>query len=294
MTDRLVLGTAQLGMAYGINNTTGKPDFEKACDVVKTAWECGVTRFDTAQAYGDSEEALGRVFDKFKLSTRGKVYTKLDPKIDLLDIGAVRRAVQGSLSKLKIDRLEGLFLHHEDNVMSWDTSLGETLQGLVKEGSVKSIGVSFYSPLKAFSALDINGIDLLQIPGNILDQRFERAGVFRKAQECRKDIFIRSVFLQGLLLMPLEGIPVAMKYVLPYVKRLEQMAADTNLSRQELCLMYVMKKWPDAFILFGADSRSQVVDNVRVASSIAKFEMDETIFKNVPEEVLNPVLWPKL
>ena len=83
--DRLVLGTSQLGMSYGINNKTGKPDFDMACDIVRTAFDQGVTRFDTAQVYGDSEEVLGRILDRFKLKSNIKVYTKLDPKINLFN-----------------------------------------------------------------------------------------------------------------------------------------------------------------------------------------------------------------
>ena len=223
-----------------------------------------------------------------------KVYTKLDPKTDLLDGDSVRKRVQGSLSRLKIDRLEGLFLHREDCVMFWNKGVGQILRGLVKEGHVGSIGVSFYSPSKAVAALDIDGIDLFQVPGSILDQRFEAVGVFRKAQEFHKNVFVRSVFLQGLLLMPLERVPAAMKYALPYLERLEQMAVDMKLSRQELSLRYVAQRWPDAFVLFGAEGRAQVAANVQAFSSKAGLKIDENIFSTVPENILNPVLWPKL
>ena len=60
--DRLVLGTAQLGMDYGIANTQGRPAFEEAVELVRCYWERGVREFDTAQDYGDSEKILGRVF----------------------------------------------------------------------------------------------------------------------------------------------------------------------------------------------------------------------------------------
>jgi aryl-alcohol dehydrogenase-like predicted oxidoreductase len=147
MIDRLVLGTVQLGLPYGINNKTGKPDFRGACEIVKTAFDNGITRFDTAQAYGDSEEILGKAFLSLNINNKVKVYSKLDPKIDLSDEAAVRRSVDDSLCSLKIDRLDGLFLHHEGDLDFWDQGLCGVLQRLVTEGKVKSIGVSFYTPL---------------------------------------------------------------------------------------------------------------------------------------------------
>ncbi len=294
MIDRLVLGTVQLGMPYGINNKIGKPDFSSARDIIKTAFNQGITRFDTSQAYGDSEEVLGNVFDNLKINTKVKVYSKLDPKLNLCDEFAVRQSVEDSLRKLKIDRLEGLLLHHEDGLRFWAEGLGGVLRGLVTKGKVKLIGGSFYTPQKAFDALDIDGIDIIQVPANILDRRFENVGVFSKAKEHNKDIFVRSIFLQGLLLMPLDYIPDSMKYVLPYLEQLEHMACDINMTRQELVLGYAATRWPSSFVLFGVESSKQVVDNVMVFSSNLPAKFNENIFKNIPEIVLNPILWPKL
>lgn len=294
MIDRLVLGTAQLGMPYGINNKIGKPDFNNACDIIKASFDYGVTRFDTAQAYGDSEEILGKVFDELKICQHVKVYSKLHPTLNLCDEKAVRSSVEDSLRKLRVDRLEGILLHHEDGMRFWDKDLGVALRGLVAQGKVKSIGVSFYTPKKALEALDVGGIDMIQVPANILDSRFEDAGIFRKAKDYDKKIFVRSVFLQGLLLMPLDIVPIAMKCVLPYLKKLERMASSMGLSRQELVLGYAAWKWGNSFVLFGAESRQQVVDNVKAFSSKIESYIDEDIFYNVPENILNPALWPKL
>ena len=57
---RLVLGTVQLGMPYGIANRLGKPSQEVATSIVRTAWSKGIREFDTAQGYGDSETVLGK------------------------------------------------------------------------------------------------------------------------------------------------------------------------------------------------------------------------------------------
>ena len=294
MIDRLVLGTAQLGMCYGINNKIGKPDFIIARDIIKAAFDNGITRFDTSQAYGDSEEVLGNVFDDLKINTKVKVYSKLDPKLILSDRFAVRASVENSLRKLKINQLEGLSLHHESNLDYWDKGLSQSLQGLVASGEIGLVGVSFYASQRALDVLDIEGIDMIQIPANILDRRFENIGVFSKAKERGKDIFVRSILLQGLLLTGLDCVPDSMRYVLPYLEQLEKIASDLKLSRQQLVLGYAAQKWPKAFVLFGAESSGQVVNNLKVLLNKPAVNVDDNPFKDVPENLLNPVLWPKL
>jgi len=291
MTDRLVLGTAQLGMPYGINNEVGKPDFSSACDIVNSAFNQGIRRFDTAQGYGDSESVLGRVFDKLKVGTRVKVYSKLHPGMDFNREDAVEKSVEDSLGRLRIGQLEGLLLHNEEDLRFWDKGLGQNLRKLGVKGKVKFIGASFYSPQKALEALDIDGIDIIQVPANIFDRRFEEAGVFKKARECGKKVLVRSIFLQGLLLIPLERVPNSLKHALPYLQQLEQLAYSIKLTRLELALGYAAQRWPESLVIFGAESSKQVADNVRIFLSNATLKFDENIFRGIPDNVVNPVFW---
>jgi aryl-alcohol dehydrogenase-like predicted oxidoreductase len=294
MIDRLVLGTVQLGMPYGINNEIGKPDFNNACDILNSAVSQGITRFDTAQGYGDSESVLGKVFDKLKVGTRVKVYSKLRTGMDFSREDIIKKSVEDSLISLRIGQLEGLLIHNEDDLSFWNNGLGTSLRKLVREGKVRFIGASFYSPQKALDALGFNGLDFIQVPANILDNRFEEAGVFEKARECGKKVFIRSIFLQGLLLIPLDRVPASLKQVLPYLEQLEQMACSMKLTRMELALGYVAQRWSESFLIFGAESSKQVADNVRGFLSRTALKADKNTFNDVPEIVLNPALWPKL
>ena len=56
---KIILGTAQLGLDYGITNQNGKPSIETALDIIKTSLDNNITIFDTARGYGDSEKILG-------------------------------------------------------------------------------------------------------------------------------------------------------------------------------------------------------------------------------------------
>ena len=56
---RLSLGTVQLGLNYGINNSGGKPDRELAHKILNSAINNDINILDTAGAYGDSEIVIG-------------------------------------------------------------------------------------------------------------------------------------------------------------------------------------------------------------------------------------------
>jgi aryl-alcohol dehydrogenase-like predicted oxidoreductase len=224
------------------------------------------------------------------------VYSKLDPALDLSDKFAVRGSVENSLSKLKIDRLEGLLLHHEDGLNYWNKGLGSILKELVAENKVRSIGASFYTPQKAFEALDIDGIDLVQVPANILDRRFEEIGVFSKALGLGKDVFVRSIFIQGLLLALPDRIPLSMRYALPYLKRFAQTASDMKLSHRELAFGYACCAWPKAYIIFGAETAQQVRENTELAGRRINVKTCKKIGRELAgaeESLLNPAMWPK-
>ena len=131
---RLVLGTAQLGMPYGIANSTGQPDFETAVAIIKTAWECGIREFDTAQAYGESEAVLGRALSSLGIANDVRIITKLDPKLDPHQGQDIKRAVDRSLERLQLPCLFGLMLHREEWLDDLNKGLEKTLQTLVLDG----------------------------------------------------------------------------------------------------------------------------------------------------------------
>ena len=293
---RLVLGTAQLGMNYGIANQTGKPDVDQATEIVEKAWEYGIREYDTAQGYGESENVLGNALRSLSLSSEVRVLTKLDPDLDHLDKAALEQAVRGSLTCLDVPILYGLMLHREESLELWERGLGDTLQGFISKGLVRHVGVSVYSPTKALLALETEGISIVQIPGNVLDMRFERAGVFDLGEQCGKNIYIRSIFLQGLLLMAPDIIPDHMKFVAPTLKNLISFSQDVGIGIVELCIGYIKHAYPRTFSVFGVETTLQLKQNLECWNSIWPVGLVEKIqreFGDIDDVMLNPSLWPK-
>ena len=294
---RLVLGTAQLGMDYGIANTTGQPVYNTARSIVQDAWESGICEFDTAQAYGQSERVLGQIFKDLGIADKVRVITKFAPDVDHLDKAALNNALEISLNNLGVESLYCLMLHREDMLDLWEKGLGENLMAVVSSGMVEYIGVSVYSPERAVQALNTEGISMVQLPTNILDRRFEKAKVFELADDVGKTIYIRSIFLQGLLIMPLDALPEHMLFAAPILSRLSLFAQhDLGLSIMELCIGYVKHAFPHTHLVFGAETPAQVRENLKCWNVVWPDGLMERIqaeFEDVDEMILNPALWPK-
>ena len=291
---RLVLGTAQLGMPYGIANSTGQPDFDTAVAIIKTAWECGIREFDTAQAYGESEAVLGKALSSLGIANDARIITKLDPKLDPRQGQDIKKAVHRSLERLQLSRLFGLMLHREEWLDDLDRGLESALQALVLDGSVQHLGVSLYTPAMALRALKSDIVDMIQVPANILDRRFADAGVFTLANEKRKQVYIRSVFLQGLLLMKPEDLPVNMGFAKTTLSEIDNLCAQYNYSRQQLALLYVKGKYPQARIIVGAETPTQLEQNINIwiNNHISTSEIKASdSWSVVDERIINPSLW---
>ncbi|MFC1590918.1 aldo/keto reductase [Thermodesulfobacteriota bacterium] len=294
MSSALVLGTAQLGFAYGIANKAGQPDQALATEIVRSAWEAGITEFDTAQDYGESEEVLGRAFAALGIAGEARVVSKLDPALDHCDPRAVSRALDATLRKLGVPALSGLMLHDENLLSRWPRGVGDAIRGLVASGRVAAAGVSVYSPEKACEALCTEGIDLVQVPSNILDGRFFRKGVFALAAEKKKRVYIRSVFLQGLLLMDPDGLPAHMAHARPVLERVKALAEDLGVTRHTLALGYLRAKAPEAKLVIGVDAPAQIRENVSRALKETADDLVSPVeksFANVDEKIINPSLW---
>ena len=292
----LVLGTAQLGLPYGIANQTGQPDQVIATAIIREAWNQGIREFDTAQGYGTSEQVLGKALYELGISSEANIITKFHPNLDHLDASAMAKSLDQSLQRVGVRSLFGIMLHREEMLSLWDKGLGKILQAFVLSGRVEKIGISVYSPDKVTKALKTEGINMVQLPTNILDRRFENAGVFKLADEKKKTIFIRSVFLQGLILMNSREIPEKMHFARPVVEKIESLSNELGLSRHEIALGYIKYEMPNANVIFGAETPKQVRKNMTAwQKEIPKSLCNKVrvLFADVDEQILNPSLWPK-
>jgi aryl-alcohol dehydrogenase-like predicted oxidoreductase len=262
--------------------------------IVAKVWANGIREFDTAQAYGESELALGNALNSLGVSNKAKVISKFHPQINHKSSSALRHALGQTLTRLGQDKLYGMMLHNEKLLEHWDTGLGEALHEFVEKGLVEHIGISVYTPQKANRALKTEGITLVQVPSNLLDRRFEDAGVFEEAERCGKQIYLRSVFLKGLLFISAGDLPESMRFATPVIERLVDFSNKTDFSLKQLALGYVKSAYSAAKVIFGCETVDQATENFTLWKTELPPQIIEKLrgeFQNIPEKILNPALW---
>jgi len=300
----LVLGSVQLGVAYGVANKTGKPSRSSALTLVRQAADAGVTQFDTARAYGDSEERLGEALDGRAVRT----ITKLSPLADLpADAGrdearaAVDASIAESLYALRRKRIDCLLLHRAAHMTAFGGAVWERLLEHLEDGSIAALGVSVQSPREALEALARREVAHVQMPFNLLDWRWREAGVI--AEIDKRDsltVHARSVFLQGLLAANDPAIWPRIEGVDPK-SLLELLAGLTSeLGREstaDLCLAYARGQSFIDGVVVGLETTEQLDANLRLCVkrplNQAECALIEARVPRLPETLLNPALWPK-
>ncbi|MEY8716390.1 aldo/keto reductase [Francisella philomiragia] len=285
---KLSLGTVQFGLNYGVANQKGQPTQTEVNDIVDYVISQGVNCFDTAQAYGTSEEVLGRALhgNNFIVSK-----IKSDVFIDSFD-----ESIQNSLRRLNIQSLFGLLLHDMD-IFYKDYALLETKINLAKaNGHLKYFGVSIYSKEDFDMALNSDLVDIIQLPFNIFDQRAIAEIWFERAKQKNKLIFIRSVFLQGLLLMDITKVPSKLNDAKKYITQLDALCEKYNMTRLELSLAFVDLVAQNSILLFGCDYIKQAQDNINLYNNYKSLDERQILevietFGNVSEKIYMPTNW---
>ena len=287
-TSRLILGTVQFGMRYGIANTHGQPSQQEVNAIIAGAAEGGIRLLDTSSDYGESEKVLGRALKATGLAGTMEVVSKVErvPAGLSMEVARahIRASLDQSLANLGLDCLHALLFHHEA-----DCAYFPILQEFVAEGKIRRAGCSLDGELPD----NIGDINTVQIPGNILDRRF--LSYARDAHRKGTRIYDRSVYLQGMLLMPEERIPAHLAELIPVRRRLEALAARIGVAPAELYMRYLLSIPEIDGVLTGVDTLEQLQENMALAArGPLPAEVMTEIFATVPdlrEELIRPSHW---
>lgn len=290
MVNKLILGTVQLGLDYGINNQSGKPTLEKAFDILHTAYDNGIRILDTAEAYGNSVEVIGK-FQKQHPDKKFNIISKLAANADLSPKDFFGHVLEGC-KVLNTEQLHG-YMFHNYNSFKRNTNFYRELLNLKSKGLTLHIGISLYTNEEILDvAENFSGFDFIQIPFNLLDNDLKRKKAILRAKESDIDIHTRSTFLQGLFFMNSNTLTDALLPLKPYLKAIEKIKLDYNLTTESLALQYVIQKEYIDHVLVGVETSQQLMDNIKLCeaeSLIPHSKIDK--FNVLESHLLNPSNW---
>jgi len=186
----------------------GDVDRQAAIAAVRRALELGITLFDTARAYGFGAaetilgEALGPVLrsrrDELVIATKGGLRRGPDGQL-VRDSspGALRRDLEASLRHLGTDYVDLYQVHWPDPATPFGTT-AETLDEFVREGKVRSIGVSNYDAVQLADFQRVRALDTVQPPYHLFRREIEQS-VLPYAAEHGIGVLVYGPMAHGLL-----------------------------------------------------------------------------------------------
>jgi len=253
-TAELGLGAAQFGLDYGVSNLRGRVPEEEVRLILDTAAENRVGMVDTAPAYGDSERILGQ---SWPFPSPFRVVTKTVSLAEGLD--RVETRARRSLERMALPRAYGLLVHSADDLLGPDgPALWDRLQRLKGEGLFQKIGVSVYGSDEPVLLARRFKPDLIQIPCSLLDQRPARDGALRALADLGVEVHLRSVFLQGLLFLDRDQLPVALADAGPRLSRIRRALAEAGADPLQAALAYAQTRPEASTVIVGVTSAAEL------------------------------------
>jgi len=280
----LVIGTATFGTDYGVANQGRVQSESDALAILTEAQNLGVSNLDTSPAYSNAEEIIGKFHSSgLKFSCYSKISRNmLNSPIETLF------SLRNSLELMRIDSLQGLYFHNPAELLAKDPKNIETLIDAIQETEkVEKIGASVYDSGEILAIRQRHPrISLFQVPENIADQRLRHSDHIKSLHESGIEFHVRSIFLQGLLLM--KKAPAHLANVQPFLDKLGATANRQNCSPLDLCLSYVRQLGWASKLVVGISESTQLRE-IQRAMEIGNKDIE---FEGVlPDNIRDPRKW---
>lgn len=298
----LILGGAQLGFAYGVNNEIGRLSRKSVFSLLDAAYDAGIRSIDTAAAYGDSEAIIGEYAMDNARTNDFFIDTKLSFfKTEGLPDSEIRSkvacALNESRSTLEPYRIRTYYLHDFSALSS--EAIVSTLVEMRKTGCFERIGVSIYEPAELKTIIEhyADLVSIVQIPLNPFNAStwLQALSVLSSV----KDSFmltLRSVYLQGVLLMDPQNDFVCSHELADPLKAFLRVAHDEGMTPKELALAFA-KSFPyTEGVIIGSEAVDQVRENVRLFQTVAALSEKSynkiiEIGESVNADAIDPRKW---
>lgn len=247
---KLIIGTAQFGLKYGVNKKKIKKlEINNIKQVLK---KNSLKNFDTAMSYGDSEKIIGNFNIKKKVITKIKLPQK-KPK-DLKKW--LTKKLNNTFKNLKTKHLYGLLIHDTSDLTFENKEFLNILLDFQKRNFIAKIGISVYEVGEIKRILKFWKPEIIQMPINIFDHRFIKNNFLLKLKKLNIELHARSCFLQGMLLENKIriGNHKSKKIFTSFISWCE----NKKISRLEACIHFVKKIRQIDYLIVGVDNSSHL------------------------------------
>lgn len=293
---RIGLGTAQFGSRYGISNRQGQPDEREVAAILERAVAAGIDLFDTATAYGDAERIIGRHLPRGRTP---RIVSKVPPvaaaAVQAGDGRAWLEAVAASLDRLRVGKLHAVLVHRASDFakLGWQ-HLADALAQARQRGLTEHIGASVYDADQLALIGSRFAPEIVQLPLNALDRRLIDSGMLARLKSAGTEIHARSIFLQGLLLMPPHDMPEFFAPVRGPIGSLQQGWRAQGLSALAGCLAFALRRPEIDAAIVGVNRLAELDEIIAAVAAAEHTAVDPGVPTNIDATYLDSSRWPRL
>lgn len=284
MYKKIILGTAQFGMNYGISNTNGEIKLAEVFKILNFLKQKNIASLDTARSYKSSEKKIGEYFKKTK--KKFDIITKFSFKNN----NSVKNQFDES-SKMLGYAPNTILAHSYKDYMN--PKFHKQIDILKEKYPIMNIGVSLYNVSELNKILNYKKPDLVQIPINILDKRFLDPKICKKLKKRSIKILGRSIFLQGLFFKKQKFIFKNFKGVKNKFLKILKIAEHEKMTLAELSLNWAFHLKEVDNIILGIDRLSHLKKNLDITKKrISKESLKQIKKINLNNNnIVRPYLW---
>jgi aryl-alcohol dehydrogenase-like predicted oxidoreductase len=283
--NRIVLGGAQLGLPYGILNGGETLSSEEVARILDTAVGHGIDSIDTAIAYGQSESVIGET-----AQNRFNIISKLPPlPSEVSNVSEwVLMQVDASLARLNCKSLDALLLHRpQDLVEQHGAELYAAINSLRIKKIIQRFGISIYAPDELDAIIGKFDIDVVQAPLNVFDRRI--LGVIDQLTAQNIEVHVRSVFLQGVLIVSPKDRPQRFQPWSEHFSRFDTWVLSTGVSAMACCLAFALQQPGVAKLVIGTTSAESLTE---IMNSVPNRHLEVPAdLQSSSEQLIDPRVW---
>ena len=283
---KFTLGTASFGSKYGVANQDGEMSDNECLRVLDRAKVLNIESLDTAPIYGTAESLIGR----FHTSNQHfDVYSKIS-ETSTFSSANILSQIHESRERLRIRKFAAILFHKSDFLKIESRKvINLAIHEILESGLASKVGVSVYNESEVeYVVKRFPEIKLFQVPENVMDRRLLNSKLISELAAVGFEFHVRSIFLQGLLMMDERKLNRSLAPALQGLVELRQFCKQQEINILDLCLNYARQiEWATNAVV-GVNTPEQLTEIV----NHSKRDLDLTILPHsFPDLILDPRRW---
>ena len=291
------------GWQLGNNEFWGEMSFQEGVNLVKEAYDNGITLFDTAPGYanGQSEKIIGEALKDVRehVIINTKIGHKADGSTDF-SVESMESQINESLARLQTDYLDSVLLHNPGmDILSGKTDHFKELKRLKEKGLIRAYGVSIdtYSELKI--VIEKTDVQVIEILFNIFFQEPSSLFMFVKLKKIGliAKVPLDSGWLTGKYDADskFEGIrsrwdSKTIERRADLVKRIKNITNDDNITKYAIA--FILSYAGVTSVLTGIKNSAQLLENIEAEKFVLDFKLKQNLIDIYNQQIKNkPLTW---